>query len=272
MLAAAAAAALAAGAASAASVEVKDAVARVTVIPENRADVKIDIIQANPQLPLDVRTFGGRTIVDGRLGHRIRDCHGSGENVSVHVRGIGQVAWREMPQVVIHTPRDVDLDAGGAVWGAVGRAANVKLGNAGCGDWTVGNVEGAMRISQAGSGDTRTGSAGEAKVRVAGSGDTAVGDIRGGLDIDIAGSGNVTVASVSGPLDVHVAGSGDVKVAGGHATAMTVAVAGSGNVDFGGTADTLRARIAGSGDVRAREVRGTVSKTVMGSGGVTIGN
>jgi hypothetical protein len=272
MLAAAAAAALAAGAASAASVEVKDAVARVTVIPENRADIRIDIIQANPQLPLDVRTFGGRTIVDGRLGHRIRDCHGSGENVSVHVRGVGQVNWREMPQVVIHTPRDVDLDAGGAVWGAVGRAASVKLGNAGCGDWTVGNVEGAMRISQAGSGDTRTGSAGEAKVRVAGSGDTAVGDIRGGLDIDIAGSGDVAVASVAGPLDVHVAGSGDVKVAAGHATAMTVAVAGSGNVDFGGTADTLRARIAGSGDVRAREVRGTVSKTVMGSGGVTIGN
>ena len=59
----------------------------------------------------------------------------------------------------------------------------------------------------------RTGSAGEAKVRVAGSGDTVVGDIHGRLDVDIAGSGDVNVASVSGPLDVHVAGSGDVKVA-----------------------------------------------------------
>ena len=67
------------------SVEVKDAVARVTVIPENRADIKVEVIQANPQLPLEVRTFAGRTIVDGRLGRRIRDCHGSGENVSVRV-------------------------------------------------------------------------------------------------------------------------------------------------------------------------------------------
>lgn len=267
-----AAVAMAAGMAAAApSVEVKDAVARVTVIPENRPDIKVEVIRANPQLPLEVRSFAGRTIVDGRLGRRVRDCHGSGENVSVRVRGLGDVSWREMPQVVIHTPRDVDIDVGEAIWGSVGRSASLKLGNAGCGDWTVGNVEGAMRISQAGSGDTRTGSAGEAKVRVAGSGDTAVGDIRGRLDVDIAGSGDVSVASVSGPLDVHVAGSGDVKVASGHATSMTVAVAGSGNVDFRGTAGSLKARIAGSGDVRARQVTGPVSKTIMGSGGVTVG-
>ena len=108
MLAAAAAAALAAGAASAASVEVKDAVARVTVIPEARTDIKVDIIQANPQLPLEVRTFAGRTIVDGRLGRRVRECRGSGENVSVHVRGVGDVAWRG------HRGTAVALDPGDA--------------------------------------------------------------------------------------------------------------------------------------------------------------
>ncbi len=271
ILAAAVAATFATGAASAASVEVKNAVARVTVIPENRTDIKVDVIQGNPKLPLEVRTFAGRTIVDGRLGHRIRDCHGQGENVLVKVRGLGEITWRDMPQVVIHTPRDVDLDAGGAVWGSVGRSASVKLGNAGCGDWTLGNVEGNMRISQAGSGDTRAGTASSAKVRVAGSGDTALGDIKGPLEVDIAGSGNVAVASVTGALEVHVAGSGDVKVASGHAPTMNVGIAGSGNVDFRGTVDALKARIAGSGDVRAMKVTGTVSKTVMGSGGVTIG-
>jgi hypothetical protein len=272
MLAATAAAALTAGAASAAMVEVKDAVARVTVIPESRSDIKVEVIQANPKLPIEVRTFAGQTIVDGGLRRRIRDCHGSGENVAVRVRGVGDVGFREMPQIVIHTPRDVEVDAGGAVWGTVGRSASVKLGNAGCGDWTVGNTDGAMRVSQAGSGDTRTGSAASAKVRVAGSGDASVGDIRGGLEIDIAGSGDVTVASIAGPLDVGIAGSGDVKVAGGKATTMAVHTAGSGNVDFRGTAETLRARIAGSGDVRAKAVTGSVSKTVMGSGGVTIGD
>src|SRR3546814_12396507 len=75
-----------------------------------------------------------------------------------------------------------------------------------------------MRISQAGSGDTRTGSAGEAKVRVAGSGDTVIADVGGPVSVDIAGSGDVSVASVTGPLTVHVAGSGDVTVADGQAS------------------------------------------------------
>ena len=266
-----AALALSAGVARAASVEVKDAVARVTVIPENRSDIKVEFLTSNPALPLEIRTFGGRTIVDGRLGRRIRDCHGSGENISVRVREVGEVAWKDMPQVVIRTPRDVDMDAGGAVWGTVGRSASLKLGNAGCGDWTLANVEGAMKISQAGSGDTRAGSSGEARVRVAGSGDTVVGDVKGGLFVDIAGSGDVGVNSISGPLDVRIAGSGDVKIAGGKATTMDVMVAGSGNVNFRGVAETLRARVAGSGDIRAKQVTGEIHKTIMGSGGVTIG-
>ena len=110
-------AALTAGAASAASVEVKDAVARVTVIPENRTDVKVEFIATNPKLPLKLRTFGGRTIVDGDLDRKIRNCRGSGERASVDVRDVGSIAYAEMPQVVIHTPRDVRIETGGAVFG-----------------------------------------------------------------------------------------------------------------------------------------------------------
>jgi hypothetical protein len=262
----------AAGVANAASVEIKDAVARVTVVPENRSDIKVEFLSNNPRLPLEVRSFGGRTIVDGKLGHRIRNCRGAGDRVSVEVRGVGDVGYRDLPQVVIRTPRDARVEAGGAVFGSVGRSASLELGNAGCGDWTVANVEGRMRLSQAGSGDTRAGSAGEAKIRTAGSGDVWTAEIRGPLEVEIAGAGNVTSTSVSGPLQVKVAGSGDVKVAGGHATSMSVAVAGSGDVEFGGVADSLKARIAGSGDVHAREVRGPVSKMIMGSGSVTVGS
>ncbi|MBL8552710.1 MAG: hypothetical protein JNL41_00425, partial [Phenylobacterium sp.] len=59
----------AAGPAQAASVEIKDAVARVTVVPEDRADIKVDIVRPHPRLPLTVRTLGDRTIVDGDLDH-----------------------------------------------------------------------------------------------------------------------------------------------------------------------------------------------------------
>jgi len=266
---AATAALSAAGAASAASVEVKDAVARVTVIPENRRDIKVEIIHPNARLPLEVRSRGDRVIVDGDLDRKIRSCRGKGR--AVEVRGVGSVGWRDMPQVVIRTPRDAKVEAGGAVFGSVGRSASLTLSNAGCGEWTVANVEGQLRLRQAGSGDTRAGSAGSAEVRVAGSGDVAMADVRHGLEVSIAGSGSVAVRSVQGPLNVSVAGSGDVNVAGGRASAMSVSIAGSGDVNFRGVAESLKARIAGSGDVRVQEVRGEVSKTVMGSGGVTIG-
>jgi hypothetical protein len=260
------------GAAQAASIEVKDAVARVTVVPENRRDIKVEIIAPNPRLPLSVRTLGDRTIVDGDLERKIRNCRGSGERASVEVRDVGSVSYAEMPQVVIHTPRDVHIDTGGAVFGSIGRSGSLELGNSGCGDWTVANVEGEARVSQAGSGDTRMGSSGSLKVRVAGSGDVATADVKGGLDINIAGSGSAHVKSVSGPLEVSVAGSGDVDIAGGRATTMKVSIAGSGDIDFDGAADSLKARIAGSGDVRAGQVRGEVSKTIMGSGSVHVGN
>ncbi|OHB26555.1 MAG: hypothetical protein A2790_19240 [Phenylobacterium sp. RIFCSPHIGHO2_01_FULL_69_31] len=268
----AAVAAFAAAAAQAASIEVKDAAARVTVVPEDRSDIKVEIVSTNPRLPITVRTLAGRTIVDGDLERRIRSCRGAGDKASVEVRDRGSFAYADLPQVVIHTPRDVQIDTGGAVFGAVGRSASLNLGNSGCGDWTVANVAGEAKVSQAGSGDTRMGSTGSLRVRLAGSGDVAAADVKGGLDISIAGSGSAHVKSIAGPLEVSVAGSGDVDVLGGRATTMKVSIAGSGDVDFRGTADSLKVRIAGSGDVHAGQVRGEVSKTIMGSGSIRIGD
>lgn len=268
----AAVAAFAAGAAQAASIEVKDAAARVTVVPEDRSDIKVEVVSTNPRLPITVRTLAGRTIVDGDLERRIRNCRGAGDKASVEVRDRGSFAYADLPQVVIHTPRDVQIDTGGAVFGAVGRSASLNLGNSGCGDWTVANVAGEAKVSQAGSGDTRMGSTGSLRVRLAGSGDVAAADVKGGLDISIAGSGSAHVKSIAGPLEVSVAGSGDVDVLGGRATTMKVSIAGSGDVDFRGTADSLKVRIAGSGDVHAGQVRGEVSKTIMGSGSIRIGD
>ncbi|MDZ4371771.1 MAG: DUF2807 domain-containing protein [Phenylobacterium sp.] len=256
--------------AQAASVEIKDAVARVTVIPEDRSDIRVEITSANARLPLSVRNLGDDTIIDGDLDRRIRGCRNSGDASQVEVRGVGPVTWAQMPQVVIRTPRDVDIEANGAVFGSVGRSTTLELDNAGCGDWTVANVAGAAQVSQAGSGDTRLGSSRTLKVRVAGSGDVAAADVSDGLDVTVAGSGSARVRSASGPLDISIAGSGDVGIDGGRATTMKVSVAGSGDVDFNGSAGSLRARIAGSGDIRAAEVTGEVSKSVMGSGSVRV--
>jgi hypothetical protein len=259
-------------AAAAPSVEIKDAVARVIVIPEDRADVKIDFVTTNRALPLTVRRVGDRIIVDGNLRYsKIRNCLVVNGRTSVDVTGIGRIDWANMPQVVIHTPRNVNVAAGGAVFGSVGRSESLQFANAGCGDWTVGNVKGPLSARQAGSGDQRAGSAGSADVRIAGSGDVSLGQVAGGLNAEIAGSGDVHARSINGDLKSRVAGSGDVTVDGGRARAMQVSIAGSGDVVFGGVADSLEARVMGSGDVTAGRVTGSLRKSIMGSGDVRIG-
>jgi len=56
----AATAALFAGSASAAPIaQIKDAAARVIVLPENRQDVKFEFITVNKALPIELRTEGG---------------------------------------------------------------------------------------------------------------------------------------------------------------------------------------------------------------------
>ena len=263
--------ALAAGGAQAASVEIKDAVARVVVIPEARSDIKVEFLTTNPNLPLKVRTLGDRVIVDGGLDRRIRSCNGKAERARVRVRDVGEVTYADMPQIVIRTPKDASVGSGGAVFGVIGKTASLDLSNAGCGDWTVANVAGKMKINQAGSGDTTTGSAGEAILRIAGSGDVRTGEISGPMTVDVAGSGDIDTVSIAGSLNVKVAGSGDVHIAGGHATDMSVSIAGSGDVSLEGVTESLRARIAGSGDIRVQQVTGSVSKAIVGSGSVSIG-
>lgn len=258
------------------TVEIKDAVARVTVVPEARDDVKVEIVSTNAALPLSVRVQGDRTIVDGDLdtlggGDRISGCEVDDGVARVTVRGVGKVAWADMPQIVVHTPMDVRVRAGQAVFGSIGRAASVDLDHAGCGDWTVANVAGALKIDQAGSGDTRTGSAASATLRVAGSGDIAVAEIAGPLAASIAGSGDVLAASVNGDVEVKIAGSGDVIIRAGEAPQVAVSIAGSGDVRFGGVAGAVNAKIAGSGDVRVAQVTGAVTRAVAGSGEVSVG-
>lgn len=256
------------------SLDVTDAVARLTVIPEARPDIEVEILAANPNLPLRVRRDGERVIIDGGLGRgKIKSCRrtGAGEFSAV-VDGLGEVGRRQMPHVVVRMPRDIALRAGGAVHGVVGRSASLDLGSAGCGDWLIANVAGDLRISQAGSGDTRAGSARAARLRVTGEGDIAMASVTHGLTAEIAGAGDITVASLlGGPLVARIAGSGNIRVREGRAGPMTAGVAGSGNIEFGGRADSLKARINGAGDIHVEAVRGTASKAIMGKGRVLIG-
>tara|TARA_R110002167_G_scaffold22816_3_gene81436 strand:+ start:4047 stop:4949 length:903 start_codon:yes stop_codon:yes gene_type:complete len=270
-------------------IEVRDAVARVVVIVEDRTDVGIEIEQGSSGLPaLEVRRRGDQVRIDGGLGRgrvagvrlggdRIGRCRSGpadarqpGEGASVEVSRLGRINVADAPLIVIRTPREVDLSVGGAVFGAVGRGATaIDLGNSGCGDWTVANTED-LGISMAGSGSVRAGTSSRLEVSIAGSGEVRTGPTQN-LEVSVAGSGDVWVAEANGPVEVNIAGSGDVIVAGGQVGAVEVAIAGSGDVDIRTTVASVDASIMGSGDVHVAGVTGAVERSIMGSGSVTVG-
>lgn len=265
------AALLGASAAQAASVEIKDAAARVVVIPEARSDVKVEFLTTNPGLPLTIRIEGDKTVVDGDLRfNAIHNCRTINGKTSVNVKG-KSYDWENLPQIVVHVPMDAEVAGGGAVFGSVGRSNSLQLSNAGCGDWTVANVAGELKINQAGSGDTTAGTAGSLSINIAGSGDVATAAVSGPLAVNIAGSGDVEAASVTGPVSANIMGSGDVKVRGGQVGDVAISIAGSGDVTLAAPVQSLTAKIAGSGDVRVIRVSGAVTKKVAGSGEVIIG-
>jgi hypothetical protein len=168
--------ALAGAAAAEPSVEVRHAAARVTVIPEARSDVQVEIVRANPKLPLTVSKFGDKTIIDGPLGFRSPNCNSVFGQASVFVWGVGRVRWEDLPQVIVHTPMNATVGADGAVYGEVGRGRGLELSNSGCGDWVVADQQGPVRIHTSGSGDVHAGHVtGQVSKQVFGSGDVTVG-------------------------------------------------------------------------------------------------
>lgn len=266
-----AAAAFSATVANAASVEIRDAVARVTVVPQDRPDIRVEIVRANPDLPLTVSVAGGRTLVDGDLRRRIRDCNGMGENARVDVRGVGRVFYAEMPQVVIYTPRDVDLEANGALVGAIGRSAGLELHNSGCANWTIADVAGEAELHQSGAGNVKIGTVGRLDVQLSGAANIHAVGVRDGMDAQLSGAGGVTVDTFGGAMEARVSGVGQIRVADGRATRMRATVSGIGGVEFGGSAQNLEASISGLGNIRVREVTGAVTKSVSGGGRIRIG-
>ena len=251
-------------------IEIRDAVARVVVIVEDRADVAVEIEQGASGLPpIRVQREGGGIEIDGglarrvgglSLGDRLRNCRAGpddarqpGVGSSVEVGDLGRINLTDAPLIVIRTPPAVRVSAYGAVFGAVGRgASSISLGNGGCGTWTVANTTGAMDLSVGGSGAIRAGTSQT-------------------LDASVGGSGNVTVARVEGPTEIAIGGSGDVAVRAGSASDLSISIGGSGDVDFGGVAGDVSVSIAGSGDVRIARATGSVSRTVVGSGDIQIG-
>lgn len=270
----------AAAPAAAQDVKIENAVARVVVIVEDRADVGVEIEQGRSTLPaIRVTRRGDDVRIDGGLDRNaVRDCRAGpanarqpGQGASVEVRRLGRIRLEDAPLIVIRSPRSVEVAVGDGVFGAVGPGAtSVDLASGGCGDWTLANVDGRVEVALGGSGTVRLGTSRSLDVALGGSGDMIAGRT-GAFELAVGGAGEVQLARVDGPVDIAIGGSGDVTIRNGNSDDFSVSIAGSGNVDFGGTARDVSVSIAGSGDVRVARATGNVSRSVIGSGDIRIG-
>jgi len=276
---------------AATALSIRNAVAVLKVIPEDRADISIEITNPGRLTTPTVRTDDDRVVISGGIsGNRIRDCSGAQGSLSVSVRGVGEVSAAEMPVITARVPRDVKLSVSGAVDTSVGPGGGAELEFAGCGNALVGDITGKLEVESSGSGDVQAGTAASVSISSAGSGNVTVGAVAGDMEVSLAGSGGATLAAANGALDISIAGSGDVTVNGGVMKDADISIAGSGDVSVKGPVQALSVSIAGSGDVdvsaatnvdssilgsgdvRVAVVSGRLDSDIMGSGTVTTGS
>ena len=276
-------------------VELKNYAGRVEVIPENRTDVAISVVQGNNKLPAPkVSVSGDKLVLDGGLTNRNSyfnmnwDSQGQSKG-SMKIAGYPMMNYKDLPTITVRTPMHVKLSTSGLGTGHIARSDSLTFSNAGSSDWTIDPVTDKVKASIAGSGDLHLATAGQVELSAAASGDITVGDIQslkssqsasgdltvgrvfGPAEISIAGSGDTRLKSVKGDVEIAIAGTGDVRIADGTAPRFEVSIAGSGDVRFEGTAGDVDISIAGSGDVTIKAATGKVSKNVIGSGDVRVG-
>jgi hypothetical protein len=248
---AASAAALATPCLAAPQLRLKDLVAEVRIIPENRADFQVSVTRTYPGLPqIRLVPQGGGLVVDGGLHKRIKGCGAFG---TIAVRGGPRVPKNRVPQIVIRAPLAFGVGANGYVKGQIGPSRALSMDVSGCGDWKVGDVAGQLDLDVSGLGDVDIGRTGSAHV-------------------ELSGLGDVDIASVNGPLNVSASGLGDVEVHGGHATVMRASLSGMGDLSFKGVADSLDADASGMGEINVAKVTGPVHKSRSGLASINVGN
>lgn len=245
---------------------------QVTIIPEAREDISVGRLRGGKALPAMVRRQGDVTVIDGGLEHRIKGCPDIDGEPHVRVTGLGNLAYDELPSLVIRTPRDVRVTSGDGVKGVIGRSETLDLANRGCGGWTIANVRDRARLSQIGSGELKAGGAGVSDLSVAGGGEIDLKSVVGTLTAVSTGEGSIRVSMIDGPAIARVAGSGDILVDSGGAPELNAQVAGSGAIRFGGSAGAVTALVTGPGAIDVAHVSGPVTRRIFGPGHIRLGS
>ncbi|PQA87487.1 hypothetical protein [Hyphococcus luteus] len=155
------------------------------------------------------------------------------------------------------------------VYGETGDLEEAAIGVVHGSRLVMGNVKGGLEIDVSGDADVRAGDAAMVDVDIAGPGDVVLGDIEGMLDVSIAGSGLVRAAHMDGPVTARIAGSGALAVKGGRADRLRAFIDGSGGVFFRGAAVQPDLTLYGSAEVHLDSAEGRIAR--HGGGTIYVG-
>lgn len=273
---------------AAAELDIVHAALRLTIIPEDRADIIVEIDNPGRAPTPEITLQQGVLQLDGRLRGRIENCSTNG--APVRLRGYGEVTAEDLPRVTVRTPRAVVADIGGASVTEIGAASSLDLSVSGCGVTTIADVEGALDLDVAGVGGVSAGAAQSLDLDLAGTAKVRTGAIAAGASLSVTGTGEALLGSLTGALDAESTGVGDIVIEGGAITTADITLAGPGSariaapierlhaelfgpgrVDVDATVGDLDVQIAGPGNIHVRAVTGNQNKEVWGPGAVIIG-
>lgn len=269
------------------AVDVRNAAARLQVVPEDRTDIAVEITSSGHTPMPEIIQEGTTIAIDGHLRGRL-DCH---ERDSVRLDGYGTLAQTDLPQIVIHTPKATSFSAGGDVSTTVGASQGVDATLSGCGDTQIADTTGLLHIKLRGVGHANAGAAHGLEVELEGTGGVNAGAVTDHANVVTAGTGDVSIASLTGALQSQNSGVGSLTIDGGQIGEAHVQLSGVGNakinapvqslhavimgvgsVDVPATVGELDAEVMGPGSVHVQAVTGNVQKHVMGPGSVTVGS
>ncbi len=122
----------------------------------------------------------------------------------------------------------------------------------------IGNVAGGLEIDVSGDADVRAGNASIVDVDIAGPGDVVLGDIDG-----------MRATRMDGPVKARIAGSGALAVKSGRADKLRAFIDGSGGVYFRGAATQPELTLYGSAEVHLDSANGRITR--HGGGTIYVG-
>ena len=248
-------------------IAVRHAAARLQIIPEDRQDYVIEITNPGSTPMPSVEMDGDTVVIDGHVRGRVKDCHDDG---GARIDGYGDFQMAQLPQIVVHTPREVQVEASGAVRTEIGASRSVKGEFRGCGDAQIADVTGLLELETAGTGNITAGAAQGLEVEMAGTGQVTAGAVTDHAKIATRGTGDVSIASLTGALDGTAAGTGSMTVAGGAISTASLEIFGTGNAHIAAPIQRLEAQIMGPGDVNVTAAVGDLDAEVYGPGSVSV--